>query len=102
MAHRILTCKNHPNLRWSTKPEAWSGFYNGSRNIFFNGEPDGKGMYSDGSGLSCTRVIGDRYVEECSCNSDLLILAPEDALVVGSWNGWKWSQERGYYKEEGA
>jgi hypothetical protein len=87
MRHRILTCKNHPNLRWSCKEIAWSGFYNGTRSIFFNGEPDGSGMYFDGSGLSCTtyfpdRPIGDRIVRECSCDSADLILAPEDKDVV--------------------
>lgn len=101
MRHRILTCKNHPNLRWSTKDCAWSdGYgYNGTRNIFFNGEPSGLGMFSDGSGLDCTCVPDDpngphisplkdekgrryRVVKECTCPSSDLILAPEDALVT--------------------
>lgn len=103
MSHRILTCKNHPNLRWSTKEEAWSGFYNGARNIFFNGEPDGTGMYSDGSGLSCSTYFKDRenpIVHECNCPSSDLILAPEDALVIASWNGYKWSSLEGWHKSE--
>jgi hypothetical protein len=83
MKHRILTCKNHPNLRWSCKDIAWSGHYNGMRNIFFNGTPSGDGMYSDGSGLNCSMFDKDNvYVEECSCPSSDLILAPEDSLVV--------------------
>lgn len=89
----ILTCKNHPNLRWSCKDIAVSesGTYNGTRSIFFNGEPTGKGMYYDGSGLHCARYIEElndegkfvkfRPVTECSCTSDQLILAPEDKLV---------------------
>ena len=82
MKHRVLTCKNHPDLRWSCKDIAWSGHYNGSRNIFFNGIPSDRGMFSDGSGLDCTMFRPDgSYVEECSCTSHDLILAPEDKLV---------------------
>lgn len=86
MRHRILTCKNHPNLRWSTKDIAWSDThgYNGSRNIFFLGEPSGKGMHSDKSGLDCSTYFPDRanpVVHECRCKADQLILAPEDCLV---------------------
>lgn len=78
MRHRILTCKNHPHLRWSTKDCAWTegAGYNGSRSIFYSGTPTGQGMYGDGSGLHC------QYTEpECSCPATDLILAPEDALV---------------------
>jgi hypothetical protein len=81
---RILTCKNHTNLRWSCKPQAWTegvGF-NHSRNIFFCGTPSGRGMYGDGSGLDCTEVVGGEVVRECSCSPKDLILAPEDALVT--------------------
>jgi hypothetical protein len=81
MIHRILTCKNHPDLRWSCKDVAWSGYYNGSRSIFFNGTPSGRGMYSDNSGLDCTRVKDDKLVNECTCPPSDLILAPEDAHV---------------------
>ena len=83
MRHVILTCKNHPELRWSCKEIAFSDDYgyNGSRNIFFNGTPDGKGMYFDGSGLSCTMVKDDKIVTECDCPSSDLIRAPEDKLV---------------------
>lgn len=101
MSHRILTCKNHPNLRWSCKDEAWSGYYNGSRSIFFNGEPDGKGMYHDGSGLHCSTFFPDRedkFVHECSCKSSDLILAPEDAMVIAHWNGYTWTREQGWVK----
>lgn len=82
MIHRILTCKNHPNLRWSCKDIAWSGFYNGSRSVFFNGTPSGKGMFSDGSGLDCTQIESSgKWIPECECPASDLILAPEDALV---------------------
>lgn len=84
MRHRILTCRNHLNLRWSCKDIAWFGGYNGCRNIFFNGVPSGKGMYSDGSGLNCTHTDPETglYVPECKCPPNDLILAPEDSLVV--------------------
>lgn len=86
MRHVILTCTNHPNLRWSTKRIAISdGKYNGARNIFFKGVPSGKGMHEDGSGLDCT-VLGYKdgqmvVIEECECPSSDLIIAPEDKLV---------------------
>ena len=89
MAHRILTCKNHPKLRWSTKTEAWAGFYTGARNIFFKGEPTEKGMYHDNSGLDCSIYFKERtdpIVTECPCDSSSLVLAPEDSLVDASWN----------------
>lgn len=86
MRHVILTCKNHPNLRWSCKDIAFSDLhgYNGSRGIFFDGEPDGRGMYHDLSGLHCSTYFPERadpVVRECSCPSSMLIRAPEDALV---------------------
>lgn len=85
MRHVILTCENHLNLRWSCKEIAvTNGKYNGSRLIFFNGEPDGHGMFSDNSGLSCsTYFIGreNPVVKECDCHSSKLCIAPEDSLV---------------------
>lgn len=80
MRHVIMTCKNHLSLRWSCKDIAWSGFYNGSRNIFFNGEvklkEDGTPkMFSDGSGVETT------YKLECQCPASDLILAEEDTQV---------------------
>ena len=83
MRHVILTCKNHPNLRWSCKEIAFTPGvgYNGARNIFFNGISTGK-MHSDFSGLQCTMIDGDKIVRECSCPPSDLILAPEDYLVV--------------------
>ena len=53
------------------------------RHLFFNGEPDGKGMYFDHSGLSCATYFPDRdnpLVRECGCPASDLILALEDAL----------------------
>lgn len=83
MRHRIVTCKNHPDLRWFCKEIAWTEGrgYNHKRNLFFNGTPSGKGMYSDGSGLDCVKVKGNVLVEECSCPVSALMLAPEDVLV---------------------
>jgi len=82
MRHVILTCKNHPDLRWSCKAIAYEdGHYNGCRNLFFNGTPSGEGMYSDGSGLYCTKIKDGKLVEECQCSATDLILAPEDELV---------------------
>ncbi len=82
MRHVILTCENHPELRWSTKEIAvTNGKYNGCRNIFFNGIPSGKGMFFDGSGLNCTELKDGQIVRECSCPSSCLIIAPEDKDV---------------------
>ena len=84
MRHRILTCKNHLNLRWSCKEIAWTDGcgYNGNRNIFFNGTPSGEGMFFDGSGLDCVTVKDGVLVKECTCPIQDLILAPEDELVT--------------------
>lgn len=83
MRHVILTCKNHPKLRWSCKEIAFTdeGGYDGTRNLFFDGTPDGTGMYQDKSGLSCTHFKNGKNVEECNCSGHVLIRAPEDKLV---------------------
>lgn len=86
MSHVILTCKHHPNLRWSCKSIAVNedGSYNGARHIFFNGEPNGQGMYSDNSGLNCSTYFPERenpIVRECDCSAKDLTFAPENALV---------------------
>jgi hypothetical protein len=62
MRHVLLTCTNHPNLRWMCKEVAVNnvGAYNGSRNIFFNGPKEGA------------------YESECSCSASLLRFAPEE------------------------
>lgn len=85
MRHIILTCKNHPQLRWSCKEIAFTeGLgYNGARSLSYIGTPDGTGMFSDGSGLSCRLVDENGYpVEECDCQISDLVLASEDALVA--------------------
>ena len=84
MLHRILTCKNHPELRWSCKDIAWTDGhgYNGKRNLFFRGTPSGKGMFYDGSGLDCIKVRDGALVVECLCPPADLILAEEDKLVT--------------------
>lgn len=85
MRHVILTCSNHPELRWSCKEIAVTdGKYNFSRTLFFNGFSTGR-MYGDGSGLKCTgEKLTDNgmvYAAECDCPAENLILAPEDNLV---------------------
>lgn len=94
MRHRILTCKNHPDLRWSCKDIAWTpasgdrpGGYNGSRTLGFRGKPTGQGMFSDMSGMYCSLVeeVGNSgayvAIEECDCPLSDFVLAPEDAQV---------------------
>lgn len=97
MRYVLLTCKNHTNLRWSTKECAVSnGKYNGTRNIFFMGilcvKKDGSPMmYWDLSGAACTDIVPIRdetgsvkdyeVIEECDCKADCLVVAPEDELV---------------------
>jgi hypothetical protein len=83
MRHVILTCKNHPKLRWSCKEVAFSddGGYNGSRNITFDGEPSGSGMYADRSGLDCCRRKDGEFIKECTCPTADLIRATEDKDV---------------------
>lgn len=63
MRHLTLTCKNHPELRWTCKSIAFSpGYgYNGQRHIFFQGK---KGQ--------------EVAAAECPCAPTDLILAPED------------------------
>jgi hypothetical protein len=78
MRHCILTCKNHPDLRWSCKEIAFTeGYgYNGSRNITFDGCLPVKTVYSDKSGVSFTVPAN-----ECNCAPTELVRAPEDSLV---------------------
>lgn len=67
MRHVILTCKHHPELRWSCKSIAFSPghSYNGIRNIFF-----------DGYVRAEDKVF--KPVRECPCSPADLILAPEE------------------------
>ena len=100
MRHAVLTCKHHTHLRWFCKDIAFSdkGGYNGCRNIFFDGTPTDKGLYSDGSGLDCTTIDknGD-IVPECECPTRDLIRAPEDLDVLKSFA--KKYPDAGYDKE---
>lgn len=68
MRHLILTCKNHPNLRWSCKSLAFTPGqgYNGARNLFYHGEKEKSG-HPDVPQMA-----------ECKCEGKDLILAPED------------------------
>lgn len=69
MKHVILTCCNHPHLRWICKEIAVNGLgqYNGARNIFYLGTiPD------NGDPMHCT------WSEpECPCKPSELRFAPE-------------------------
>lgn len=77
----ILTCKNHLDLRWMTKPEAWSTIhgYTGARNIFFMGAEPFK-PHSDKSGLDW-----NYNKPECQCKAHDLVLAPEDNPLHPIW-----------------
>lgn len=67
MRHMILTCKNYPKLRWTTKECR-------NRSIFFDGEVKYPIEYFfDKSGIETTPA------QECSCPISDLITAPEDA-----------------------
>lgn len=62
----ILTCKNHPNLRWSCKDIAWENdHYNYSRNLFFLGNSEGRMMDNH------------EPIRECACNVGCLTVAPD-------------------------
>ena len=77
MRHVVLTCKNHPELRWSTKEIAvCNGKYTGARNIFFMGKTyTPPRFHSDMSGVECENAY------ECSCSSGDLEVAPEDNQI---------------------
>lgn len=90
MRHVTLTCKQHPQLRWSCKSLAYTPGkgYNGARSIFFSGEailnPDGSPKrFADDSGTKCQTFVQEgfenyRVVYECQCPPSDLVLAPED------------------------
>lgn len=75
-AKRVLTCKNHPDLRWETKREF-------GRNIFFIGRAyDPPKYHQDFSGLVCEDITEDwQRVPECDCTVSDLIPAPEDKVM---------------------
>lgn len=58
MRHVSLTCKHHPELRWTCKSIAFTPGrgYNNARHIFFAG----------------------KFADECSCSPQDMILAPND------------------------
>jgi hypothetical protein len=74
-----MTCKHHPELRWSAKSIAVNndGSYNGCRSIMFGGiiEDKTSPFHSDMSGVACTRVGSP---PECRCSPKDLIFSPED------------------------
>lgn len=88
-----LTCKNHPNLRWSCKDIAWtvredgSGYYNGSRNLFFIGAVDP------------TREGGiNHYAAECPCpGRDLVAVRTDDKPAYDGPTCWHDLEEAAGY-----
>lgn len=72
MRHVTLTCKNHPDLRWSCKEIAFDeGYgYNGMRNIFFNGDVK--------TGEMGELTENFTWSGECKCPATDLVRAPED------------------------
>lgn len=93
MRHVYLTCKNHPHLRWSTKEIAFSDSsgYTGERKLFFWGillrNSDGSPkLFTDRSGLECTKFDSKGLIQECPCSTADLIRAPEDGMIKeGGW-----------------
>jgi hypothetical protein len=73
MRHVLLTCRNHPHLRWMCKEIAVNkdGSYNGARNIFYLGTST-----PEHSGFDA------RFTEpECSCKPSELTFAPENEVI---------------------
>jgi hypothetical protein len=77
-----LTCKNHPDLRWRLKDVGWTkredgtGYYNGSRNLFYLGRySPNKGDYAN---YDYSKFTDDeKFIPECDCRAVDLIVAPE-------------------------
>lgn len=93
MRHVSLTCKNHPDLRWSCKEVAWGPTgYNRARNLHYYGVAilDAEGvpvLFSDKSGTKASVIRPDgSYAEECSCPTSELIRAPEDEVIEQAFN----------------
>lgn len=89
MRHVHLTCKNHPQLRWSCKSIAFSGDghgYNGCRNIFFLGEPDPTSPLRYSTYFADRQPI-ERGILECDCPPSELIYAPEERAQQASEGG---------------
>lgn len=72
MRHVLLTCKQHPKLRWCCKSVAFTPGkgYNQQRRIFFLGEKqqDRRTLEVENYYCAC----------ECKCPSTDFVLAPED------------------------
>lgn len=83
MRHVTLTCKNHPNLRWTCKSIAFTPGhgYNTQRNIFFHGAIDPKNPDADAEQILRDDVgMLTILIEECSCPASDLILAPGETM----------------------
>lgn len=88
MRHAILTCRNHPDLRWSCKTIAVTGAnpgdpadYTGERRLFFDGRATG-GMHPSGVGVQTA------FAPECACPTGDLIIAPEDPASAAAYQKW--------------
>lgn len=66
MRHVLLTCLNHPHLRWHCKEIAVDslGRYNGCRSIFYIGP--------------VVKIADVPEEKECSCPPEQLRFAPEE------------------------
>ena len=71
MRQLLLTCKNHPDLRWSCKSIAFTpGYgYNGARHIFYFGSASDPHCHKGPEPL------------ECTCPPTDLILAPGEVYT---------------------
>lgn len=84
MRHVILTCKNHPHLRWSCKEIAWGSCgYNGLRQLCFDGFTTGR-LFDDDSGFETRWVSMGVVAQECLCPASDLVLAPEESCLLTS------------------
>jgi hypothetical protein len=85
MRHVTLTCKHHPQLRWTCKSIAFTPGqgYNQLRHIFFHGarqgEPDSPMQPAN----------------ECPCSAADLVLAPED-----HWSSLSIEMQKAAIKED--
>lgn len=94
MRHVLLTCKQHPKLRWNCKSLAFTPGrgYNQQRRIFFLGEKQ-----SDGRTLEVIQEGFENYrcVFECKCPATDLVIAPEDP-----WGGLSEDDQRKAIEED--
>ena len=82
----MLTCENHPDLRWHCKMQAVSrsGRYTGARNIFFSGK-----VLDSGELVPYGHMHNGEVVRECPCPGSALIATDMDYVK-------KWHEENKY------